>query len=114
MSTAKIIALQATTMKRFDTDDFKTETKKTAIIPTNIAIILSFISCTTNTILLSSCNSLYFNKALEQADIAEKFNENIAKVKGKEYFKRESISFGSSHITSNAKSIPPKSQNEAI
>ena len=72
---------------------FSKEAKNTITIPTNIAIIFSFISSTTISILLSECNSLYFSKALEQADIAEKFKENIANVKGNEYFSRESKSF---------------------
>lgn len=57
---------------------------------------------------------LVFNKALEQAEIAEKLRENIANVKGKLYFKSASISLGFIHLTKHAIRSPHTSQNEMI
>lgn len=83
-------------------------------IPISIAIIFSFISDITYSIFLSAWLSLYFNNALEQADIAEKFRENIANVNGKEYLRIESMSLGAKQFTKTAITKPPKIQNEII
>lgn len=114
IKTANIRVLQAICKYRLESTFFAIEAKKTMTIPISIAIIFSFISDITYSIFLSAWLSLYFNNALEQADIAEKFRENIANVNGKEYLRIESMSLGAKQFTKTAITKPPKIQNEII